>query len=547
MNKTPLKTQPGLYEPKASHSSCGVGALVDLKGTKSHQLVEDGFQILFNLDHCGARGAEEKTGDGAGMLLQKPHDFFKSEIRSLGSFDSYGVGQAFFPQERSEQEALQELLDRVARQEGFNIFAWRDVPTDNSDLGKTALESEPAVKQFFVEPIASLAPEQLDTKLYIWRRSMEKAAAQQGLDADSPFYICSLDRRKIVYKGLLTCQQLKLYYPELSDKRVKTSLVLVHSRFSTNTLGAWHLAHPYRSVIHNGEFNTLRGNRNWMRTREADLACSRFGDDIHKLLPVITGESDSAVFDNVLELLLEAGRDLPHALRMMIPEAWNKDPFMDERRRAFYDYFGTLMEPWDGPALVIATDGYRVGAVLDRNGLRPCRYCLTKDGKLIMGSETGVLETPAREIAFKGRLQPGQLFFADPLQGRIVPEEEIFEALTSDRYGEWLRTQRLKLKDLLGESEADPAPQDDCPTITQYQRVFGYTLESLRCLVQPMAEAGKDPIGAMGNDAPLAVLSARHKPLFQYFRQLFAQVSNPPIDYQRFSQVVNRRVRDLGE
>ena len=539
MKKIPLKTQRGLYDPYANHSSCGVGALVDLKGTKSHQLIEDGFQILFNLDHRGARGAEEKTGDGAGLLLQKPHDFFKSEIPSLGSFDSYGVGQAFFPQDRYKQEALQELLDSVARQEGFEIVAWRDVPTDNSELGKTALESEPAVKQFFVEPRAPLAPDRLDTKLYLWRRSIEKAAAQRDLDADSLFYICSLDRRKIVYKGLLTCQQLKLYYPDLSDERVKSSLVLVHSRFSTNTLGAWHLAHPYRSVIHNGEFNTLRGNRNWMRTREADLACQKFGEDIHKIKPVVTGESDSAVFDNVLELLLEAGRDLPHALRMMIPEAWNKDPFMDERRRAFYDYFGMLMEPWDGPALIVATDGYRVGAVLDRNGLRPCRYSLTKDGKLIMGSETGVLDVPASEVVLKGRLQPGQLFLADTLQGRIVPEEEIFETVTSERYGEWLQTHRVKLKDLVAEAEADPAPLRDGRTIAQYQRAFGYTLESLRCLVQPMAEAGKDPIGAMGNDAPLAALSARHKPLFQYFRQLFAQVSNPPIDYLRETLVTS--------
>ena len=533
MKKAPLKTQGGLYNPQATHSSCGVGVLVDLKGTKSHQLVEDGFQILFNLEHRGARGAEEKTGDGAGMLLQKPHQFFQAEIPELGSFDDYGVGQAFFPRDRRTQEELRQLLERVAGQEGLELFAWRDVPTNNSALGKTAKESEPAVKQFFVKPIVPLAPDQFDSQLYIGRRAMEKAAAQGGLNAKSSFYICSLDRRKIVYKGLLTGQQLKLYYPDLSERLFSSSLVLVHLRFSTNTLGAWHLAHPYRSIIHNGEFNTLQGNRNWMKTREADLVCPKFGDDIQKIKPVVTGSSDSAVFDNVLELLLEAGRDLPQALRMMIPEAWNQDPLMNERRREFYDYMGTLMEPWDGPALIVATDGYRVAAVLDRNGLRPCRYSLTQDGRLIMGSETGILEVPASQVVLKGRLQPGQLFLADPLQGRIVPEEEIFEGLTSKRYGAWLRSQRLQLKDLVAESETEPEPWGDGPTITQYQQAFGYTLESVRCLVEPMAETGRDPIGAMGNDAPLAALSARPQTIFQYFRQLFAQVSNPPIDYLR--------------
>ncbi|MGH8608346.1 MAG: glutamate synthase large subunit [Gammaproteobacteria bacterium] len=557
MQKNTLKPRSGLYDPAATHSSCGVGVLVDLTGFRSHQLIEDGLRALVNLDHRGARGAEEKTGDGTGLLLQKPHEFFKSQLPGLGGFDSYGVGQLFLPRDKSKRTARQHLIEEVARQEGFRIIAWRDVPTDNSDLGKTAFASEPFVMQVFIEPLERLEPVRLDTRFYVLRRSIERAAQSHALGGKEIFYICSLDRRKIVYKGLLTCAQLKTYYPELLDERVKSSLVLIHARFSTNTLGAWDLAHPYRCIVHNGEINTLRGNLHWMKTREADLACERFGEGIriHKIKPVTSeGLSDTAVFDNVLELLLEAGRDLPHALRMMIPEAWSKDPFMDARRRAFYDYHSTLMEPWDGPALVAATDGYRVAAILDRNGLRPCRYWVTKDHKLIMASETGVLETPPSEIVVKGRLRPGQLLLADPEQGRLVSEEEIFDELTRRPYRAWLQAKRIRLTELVKEASVEPSPEGDDPdTIPRYQRTFGYTLESLRCLVQPMAEEGKDPIGSMGNDTPLAALSARNKPLFNYFQQLFAQVSNPPIDYLREDLVtsleshIGRQHNLLGE
>ena len=525
-----MKKQTGLGSPGAARGACGVGALVNLNGIKTHQLVRDALRILCNLDHRGARGAEEKTGDGAGMLLQKPHDFFTSEIPGLGAFDSYGVGHLFVPKDQWKQIALRKLINAVCRQAGCKMIAWREVPTDNSDLGRTALQSEPAVKQLFVEPLEPLAPEQLDTRLYVLRRVIEKAVKHSGICGPDLFYVCSLDRRKIVYKGLLTCKQLQLYYPELSDERVMTSLVLVHSRFGTNTLGAWELAHPYRTVVHNGEINTLRGNLNRMKTREAALACTKFGNDIEKIKPVAAdAQSDTAVFDNVLELLLESGRSLPHALRMLIPEAWNKDRFMDAGRRTFYDYFSTIIEPWDGPALIAATDGYRVAAVLDRNGLRPCRYCVTKENILIMASETGVLDTPASEIVFQSRLKPGEMFFADTLQKRVVPEQEIFDELTKRDYGKWLSQSRVRLKEI-----TEPSVQvDRVADVTTYQRAFGYTLESLRCLVQPMAEEGKDPLGSMGNDAPLAVLSTRHKPLTQYFLQLFAQVSNPPLDYLR--------------
>jgi glutamate synthase domain-containing protein 2/glutamate synthase domain-containing protein 1/glutamate synthase domain-containing protein 3 len=525
-----MNTQNGLPTIGATRGACGVGALVDLNGTRTHQLVEDGLRILCNLDHRGARGSEEKTGDGAGMLLQKPHEFFHSEIPSLGDFDSYGVGQLFVPKDQWKQIALKKLITVVCREAACRLISWREVPTDNSDLGRTALLSEPAVRQLFVEPLEPLTPEQLDTRLYVLRRLIEKAVNKSGICGQELFYICSLDRRKIVYKGLLTCKQLQLYFPDLSNSRIKSSIVLVHSRFGTNTLGAWQLAHPYRTVVHNGEINTLRGNLNRMRTREAALGSERFGDDIEMLKP-ITGDSqsDTAVFDNVLELLLESGRGLPHALRMLIPEAWNKDKQMDARRRAFYDYFSTIIEPWDGPALIAATDGYRVAAILDRNGLRPCRYCLTRSNILIMASETGVLDTPASEIIFQSRLKPGEMFLADTLEKRIVPEHEIFEELTTHDYAGWLRENRVRLKDIVQPG----AEIEENGDVTAYQRASGYTLESLRCLVQPMAEEGKDPIGSMGNDAPLAVLSTRHKPLFQYFLQLFAQVSNPPIDYLR--------------
>jgi glutamate synthase (NADPH/NADH) large chain len=520
----------GLSSPGANRGACGVGVLVDLNGNRTHQLVRDGLRILANIDHRGARGSEEKTGDGAGILLQKPHEFFRALIPALGDFDSYGVGMLFVPKDNWKQIALKKLVASVCRDAGFRVIAWRDVPTDNSDLGATALRSEPAVKQLFVEPSEPLAPEQLDPRLYVLRRMIEKAVLAAGIADGELFYVCSLDRRRVVYKGLLTCKQLRLYYPDLSDERVTTSLLFVHSRFGTNTLGAWDLAHPYRVAVHNGEINTLRGNLNRMKTREAVLACERFGPDIEKIKPVTSeGSSDTAALDNVLELLLESGRSLPHALRLLVPEAWNKDAQMDSNRRAFYDYHSALMEPWDGPALIAATDGYRVAAVLDRNGLRPCRYCVTKSNILIMASETGVLQTPASEIVMQGRLKPGELFLADTLQKRIVPEQEIFEELTNPPYAEWLARNRVRLTDLVV-----PVPEHtDIADCTPFQRAFGYTLEMLRCLVQPMAEEGKDPLGSMGNDAPLAVLSARHKPLFHYFLQLFAQVSNPPLDYLR--------------
>jgi glutamate synthase domain-containing protein 2/glutamate synthase domain-containing protein 1/glutamate synthase domain-containing protein 3 len=570
----------GLVDPGACRASCGVGALVQLDGERSHALIEDAFTMLANLAHRGARGAEANTGDGAGMLLQKPHAFFGAELAGLPAADAYGVGQVFLPRERLAQDRLRALVEAVAADEGLDVLAWRRVPTDASELGRSARATEPAVWQCFVAPRAALAPEALDLRLYVLRKCIERRA--RAVLPRHPLYVCSLDRRTVVYKGLLTATQLRGYYPELADARVASALALVHSRFSTNTLGAWPLAHPYRRVVHNGEFNTLRGNKNWMRAREATLASPRLGADIDKLKPVIDdGASDSATFDNVLELLVAAGRSLPHALRMMIPEAWNKNPRREARRRAFYDYHAAIMEPWDGPALVVASDGEQVAAVLDRNGLRPCRIWLTDDRRLVLGSEAGLLDLPAPRIVAKARLRPGQLLLADTCARRIVDEDDIFAALAAAPYAQWVAENRVRLgvaretappdaaarehaaacrdgaldtavaavhdpadraaHDGAGEAAlrdriaapANAADAADAAALLAHQRAFGYTLEVLERLIQPMAVDGKDPLGAMGNDTPPAVLSARRRPLFHYFSQLFAQVSNPPLDYLR--------------
>jgi glutamate synthase domain-containing protein 2/glutamate synthase domain-containing protein 1/glutamate synthase domain-containing protein 3 len=525
---------PGL-SPDAQKANCGVGVLMNLSGGKEHDIIEDGFELLENLDHRGARGAEPNTGDGAGMLIQKPHALLSDEVPELGDFDSYGVGQVFFPKVEDGTD-LRELIEATAETEGFDVIAWRDVPTENESLGETALQTEPEVKQFFVEPRGDLSPSELDAELYVLRRVIEnRVEAQQPTGAER-FYICSLDRRKLVYKGLLTNPQVREYYPELSDERAQTELVFVHSRFSTNTLGAWELAHPYRNIIHNGEINTLRGNLNWMTAREPDLASPEFGEEIEKLKPVTDeDQSDTAIVDNVLELIVDGGRSLPHALRMLVPEAWEQAEDLDQDREDWYRYHSTINEPWDGPALIAFTDGYSVGAVLDRNGLRPCRYLVTEDDRLVMASETGALDVDPEDVVVKDRLQPGQMFYADADEGRIVPDEEIWDQLTDEKYGDWLAENEVSLDDV----DAVEPPQYIDENVTAHQRAFGYTMDHVERLVEPMAEDGKDPVGAMGNDTPLSVLSSRNKTLFTYFKQLFAQVSNPPIDYIREETVTS--------
>ncbi|MBT0961111.1 glutamate synthase large subunit [Denitromonas iodatirespirans] len=524
-----------------THASCGVGALVDLSGHATHALVADGLQLLANLDHRSARGAEEESGDGAGILLQIPHTLYADEVADLPARGGYGLGQAFMPRDDGRRARVRRLVEVVCAARGFDLVAWREVPVDPGGLGRTAADSRPAVWQFFVAPRnPAVQAEALDLQLYVLRRALERDADLHGLAGAGRelFYLCSLDRRTVVYKGLLTCPQLARFYPDLTDARTASALALLHARFSTNTLGAWQLAHPYRCLVHNGEINTLRGNLNWLRAHEAEMASERLGADIDTVLPV-TGEglSDSAVFDHVLELLVMTGRSLPHALRMMVPEAWQHDRTMDPARRDFYAWHAALMEPWDGPALVVATDGTQLAAILDRNGLRPCRYCLTRDRRLILASETGVLDTAAADIVHQGRLRPGQLFLADTTHGRIVPEDEIFATLAAPPYGAWLRTYQLRLGALA--RNVAPRPVEPPAQLARLQHTFGYTEELLHALLEKMAEGGKDPIGSMGDDTPPALLSARHRPLFAYFKQEFAQVSNPPLDYIREALVTS--------
>ncbi|WP_299331990.1 glutamate synthase large subunit [Haloplanus sp.] len=532
--------QRGLADPTDDRSNCGVGVVLDLDGGDSHETVADGIDLLINLEHRGTTGAEEATGDGAGIMIQRPDEFLESVVGGLP--ETYAVGSVFMPQDGAARQGLMTIFERTLSEHGMEVFHWRDVPTDNSELGQTARDSEPDVYQPFVRPAAEMDAEAFDRALYVARRAVENAIEELDSAGADRFYICSLDRETLVYKGLLKATQLPTYYPDLVDERVKSTLALVHARFSTNTLGAWHLAHPYRNIIHNGEFNTIRGNINWMRARETDLEHPAFGDDIDTLKPIINdpNQSDTASVDNALELLVQGGRDLPHALRMLIPEAFRKDDEMSEDRKEFYDYHASLVEPWDGPALVVGTDGDRVAAALDRNGLRPCRYDVTENNRLVMASEAGALDTDPADITERHRLQPGQLLVADPEEGRIIPDEEVFDSLTDEKYGEWIEQEQRNLNE---EASGDYEPHGRVETLRAEQAAFGYTHDQLDHLVEPMAEDGKDPVGSMGDDTPLSVLSDFNRPLFTYFKQLFAQVSNPPIDYIREELVTSLESR----
>ncbi|ELZ84148.1 glutamate synthase large subunit [Haloferax larsenii JCM 13917] len=536
-----------MADPTDERSNCGVGAVVDLENGASHRVVSDGIELLENLEHRGTTGAEENTGDGAGILLQRPDEFFEAIVED-DLPETYAVGSVFMPTDDEVRERVAAVFEDALAEHGLSVFHWRDVPTDNSGLGATALESEPDVWQVFVEPDedASAAgdfdTDDFDRALYVGRRAAEKAVANLTLPGAGRFYVCSLDRKTIVYKGLLTAEQLPNYYPDLSDERMVSELVLVHARFSTNTLGAWHLAHPYRQVIHNGEINTIRGNVNWMRARETDLEHGDFGADLDTLRPITKADqSDTASVDNAVELLLKGGRDLPHVLRMLIPEAYRNDDAMSDERRDWYDFHASLVEPWDGPALVAATDGDRIAAVLDRNGLRPCRYEVTTDGRLIVASEVGALDTDPAEIESRGRLRPGEIFMADPEEGRVIPDAEVFDELTDEKYGEWVREQQRHLDDIA--EDDDLTSRGEVESLRAAQASFGYTHDQLNHMIEPMARDGKDPVGSMGDDTPLSVLSDLNRPLFTYFKQLFAQVSNPPIDYIREKLVTSLEAR----
>ncbi|WP_436345362.1 glutamate synthase large subunit [Natronorubrum sp. FCH18a] len=532
----------GLADPTDERSNCGVGVVMDLDGDGGHDVVADGLELLKNLEHRGTTGAEKNTGDGAGIMLQTPDRFFDSVLEA-DLPDTYAVGSLFFPQEEAARTELVSIVEDALEAYDLEALEWRDVPTNNEDLGATAVDSEPDVWQVVVTPAEDdVDDETFDRRLYVARRALENSVEDADIDGAERFYVCSLDSDTIVYKGLLKGVQVPSYYPDLTDERVDSTFAMVHERFSTNTLGAWHLAHPYRNIIHNGEFNTIQGNINWMRARETDIE-SEVLEDLEAVKPIIDDpdQSDTASVDNALELLMQDGRDLEHALRMLVPEAWRGDDGMDADRKDWYDFHASLVEPWDGPALVAATDGERVGAVLDRNGLRPCRYDVTTDNRLIMASEAGALETDPDRIEERGRLQPGQLFLADPSEGRVIPDDEVFDDLTDDRYGEWVAQEQVQLDDIT--TTADSSPQQAVTGLRDHQAAFGYTHDELENMIEPMTQKGKDPVGSMGDDTPLSVLTEFNRPLFSYFKQLFAQVTNPPLDYIREELVTSMESR----
>ena len=529
-----MKRKKGLYLPQFEHDACGVGFVADIQGHKSHTIVRDALSILVRMNHRGATGAEENVGDGAGILTQIPDGFFRKECEklhiTLPRAGSYAVGMVFLPQQAAERVFCEEILIRVIAEEGQTFLGWRDVPVDNAALGSTARDSQPFIRQIFIGKGQDTQDNPaFERKLFVIRRWAKETITRENGSLAEQFYFASLSTRTIVYKGMLTTSQLSPFYPDLSDKEFTSAIALVHSRFSTNTFPSWSRAQPMRYIAHNGEINTLRGNVNWMYAREKNLSSDLFGDDLQKVLRVIDNEaSDSGAFDNLLETLTLAGRALPHSVMMMIPEPLAEENAMSGEKRAFYEYHSFLMEPWDGPAAITFTDGEIIGAVLDRNGLRPSRFYVTKDGRVVMASEVGVLDIDPADVLQKGRLQPGKMFLVDTREGRMLTDAEIKErAVLTAPYSDWLRENLKHINDL-------PAPpfvhEVDHETVTQRQRSFGYTEEDLRMLILPMAKNAAEAVGSMGNDTPLAVLSKKPQLLYNYFKQLFAQVTNPPID-----------------
>ena len=543
MSKEGLPVKQGLYDPEFEHDSCGVGFVVNLNGVKSHLIINQGLEVLSNLAHRGACGCDPETGDGAGILVQIPDEFFRRKCGDVGfklpPFGEYGVGMVFLPQDADNRKSLENLLEKVVIKEGLSFLGWRTVPVNNKAIGRLAQESEPIIRQLFVGIGGSACRNNkaLDRKLYVIQKLAESESENQKLSGIQNFYIASFSTGTVVYKGLLTAEQIPAYYVDLVNPLFKSALALVHSRFSTNTFPSWELAHPYRYLAHNGEINTLRGNRNWMRARSGTLSSDIFGNDLNKLFPLVseTG-SDSETIDNALEFLVQGGRSLPHAMMMLIPEAWHKDSQMSPEKRGFYEYHSFLMEPWDGPASIAFTDGIRIGAVLDRNGLRPSRFIVTKDNLVVMSSEVGVLEVPQEDILQKGRLQPGKMFLVDTHQGRIIDDTEIKRTTSTQQpYRVWVENNRVKLSDLPLVTSGNKKIKN----LLQQQQAFGYTIEDLRILMTPMGKEGEEAVGSMGTDTPLAVLSNKSPLLFNYFKQLFAQVTNPPIDSIRENMVMS--------
>jgi glutamate synthase (NADPH) large chain len=528
-----LPPAQGLYDPANEHDACGLGFVASIKGEKSHSIVEKGIEVLKNLEHRGACGCDPETGDGAGVLIQIPHEFFARECAALGmelpAPGSYAVGMVFLPVAKLERLQCEGVVEKIITEEGFEVMGWRDTPVDGTAIGRVARGSQPYIEQIFLKTREPLEEKEFERKLYVVRRRIENEIAHAEIEGKSNFYIPSLSCRTIVYKGLLLAPQITKFYPELSNPLVKSALCLVHQRFSTNTFPSWPLAHPYRHIAHNGEINTVKGNVIWMNARQSLLESPLFGKDLQKVFPVVVpGGSDSASLDNAVELLLHAGRELPHVMAMLIPEAWSRNPHMDPSKRAFYEYHASLMEPWDGPASMAFTDGRVIGATLDRNGLRPGRYVVTTDDLVVLASEAGVLEIEPERVKYKGRLQPGRMFLVDTVAGRIIGDDEIKAELAARQpYGEWIKKNQITLEHLPEPTRAHGISHE---TIITRQRVFGYTEEDIKIILEPMARGGEEPIGSMGVDTPLACLSDQPQLLFNYFKQLFAQVTNPPID-----------------
>ena len=538
----------GLYHPQNEHDACGVGFICNLHGKKSHDIIHHALEILVRLTHRGAAGSDPLTGDGAGILLQIPHNFYQKKCAEIGielpAEKEYGTGLVFLPQDEIERAQCISILEEAIQAEGQQLLGWRKLPTDNSKIGHIARSSEPHIMQIFIGRGEGATDERtFDRKLYLIRKTAENAIFASDMVNRDDFYIPTLTCRIIIYKGLLLPEQMEHYYPDLLDPEFESALALVHQRFSTNTFPAWKLAQPFHVLCHNGEINTLRGNFNWMNARQGLFKSTLFGENIERLFPIIQpGLSDSASLDQAVELLYHTGRSLPHVMSMLIPEAWQNHQTMPQEKKDYYEYHSTLMEPWDGPASIPFTDGTCLGAILDRNGLRPSRYIVTKDGYVIMGSETGIVDIDPENVEYKGRLEPGRMFLVDMEKGRIIPDEEIKAELASQQpYSEWVKENLVDLDDL----PAEGVPAIDEETVNERQRMFGYTMEDQNHILGPMAKAGIEPSGAMGIDTPLAVLAEKPQLLYNYFKQLFAQVTNPPLDAIR-EECVTSLLTNIG-
>jgi len=528
----------GLYDPANEHDSCGIGFVANINGRKSHDIIKRGLEVLERMTHRGAEGADNKTGDGSGIMMQIPHSFFAQEIKELPPAGDYGAGLVFLPSDKIEQQSCIDIFEKVITDEGLNIIAWRNISVESSVIGDIARRSEPVIKQIFI----SKGKDQninLELKLFVVRKIVERLVRESFVNGKNLFHMPSLSSKTIVYKGMLMPGQVRHYYKDLRDERMESAMALVHSRFSTNTFPSWDLAQPFRMLAHNGEINTIKGNRFWMQARESDFSSKIFGEDLKKILPIIEpGKSDSASFDNAVELLVAAGRSMPHALMMMIPESWNDKNPIPEYLKYFYEYHSTFMEAWDGPASMVFCDGRYIGGTLDRNGLRPSRYIITKDGMIVMGSEVGVQNFEPEDIELKGRLMPGKLLLVDTQEGRIIPDEEVKEKIAHSKpYKDWVENNRIILNNI---SEPENSSVEIEKLKLHALRVsFGYNREDIEDIIIPMVENAQEPVGSMGTDTPIAVFSDKPQPLFNYFKQVFAQVTNPAIDSIREELVMS--------